>query len=482
MPPTRTQPRRRRDRSRRFTALGLAAIAIVAIVGYVAYTANSGVPLQDRTQYKLDVPNADRLIDSADVRIGGIRVGQVLGVDAVSAPGQRPHARVKIALDSSVRKLPVDSSAQVRPASVLGLTYVDLVLGHSAGNVPADGTLALAQAKPSSDLTDLFDVFDRSAARRFRRGLADLSGGLAGRGTALNATLASVSRLLPKLTAVATTLASPRAQLPGFLHGYEATVAALAPVSDQLAGLVANAATTFGALADERAALGQGIDAAPGAESAVTQAFDAARPGLDGLARLAVSLRPAADALPASVRQINTTLDAGVPALRALPALAPPFNAALSRLDGLSRDANTSGSLRKLNDLASATRGALSLLVPAQVYCNVISQFTQGFAGTFGTLGTGDGPSLGALFLGETGATGELLQNAKPSPNVGINAIPVENQDECEAGNEPWSGNQQIGNPPGQQSHTTRETAPPPGVIQAAASAGLMTDPQGIGQ
>jgi hypothetical protein len=149
-------------------------------------------------------------------------------------------------------------------------------------------------------------------------------------------------------------------------------------------------------------------------------------------------------------------------------------------LQRLSRDPNTAGSLRKLTDLAAASRGALSILVPAQVNCNVISLFTSGFAGVFGTVGTGDGPSLGALYLEDTGAKGENFQNARPSPDAGINPIPNENQSECEAGNEPWTGKQQLGNPPGLQSNTTRPTVPPPGVPALAAGAELLTTPEGL--
>jgi phospholipid/cholesterol/gamma-HCH transport system substrate-binding protein len=480
MATARKTPRHRRDPTRRFNVLGVLTIAVVAIVGYIGYTANSGLPLQDRTEFFVDVPNADRLIDSADVRIGGIRVGQVLDVKAISTAAGRPYARARVALDPSVKRLPADSTAQVRPASVLGLTYVDLRLGHGAASIAEGGTLPLARAKPSSDLTDLFDVFDRSAARQFRRGLRDVSGGFAGRGTALNATIRSVSRLLPKLTGVATVLSAPGTQLPAFLRGYEATVAALEPVSAELAGVFSGGARTFEALAQERDALGATLDAAPGAESAVTRAFTAARPGLDGLARLAVDLRPAAAGLPSTLRRMNATLSAGAPPLRALPSLEPPLTGALEDVGRLTRDGNTSGALRKLTDLAHATRGALSLLAPAQIHCNVITLFMQGFAGTFGTLGTGDGPALGALFLGETGAIGEPLQNAKPSPNLGSNPIPIENETECEAGNEPWTEKQQLGNPPGLQSKTTRDTVPPPGVTQRAQDAGLMTDPEGI--
>jgi virulence factor Mce-like protein len=461
--------------------LGITAILFAAVVGYIAYTANTGLPLQSTYQVDVEVPSADRLINTADVRIGGVRVGEVLAVSATQGPrGQSPYARVRVAITPSAGPLPVDSTAQVRPASVLGLTYLQLELGQSRQTIPDGGTLSLTRARPSSDLTDLLNIFDQSSARRFQDTLGNLGGGLAGRGTAINATIRSVSHLLPALTDVAGSLSASKAHLADFLRAYETAVDALSPVSPQFASLISGAATTFDALAGVRTALGATIDAAPPAESATTRAFGAVRPALDGLAQLVVDLRPAGRALPATLTQINMTLAAGVTPLREIPTFSRDLGTALVTLDALSKDSATGGSLRKLTDLASAARGAVSLLVPAQVDCNVISLFTQGFAGVFGTLGTGDGPSLGALFLETAGANGEALQNARPSANVGINPVPVENQTQCQGGNEPWTGKQQLGNPPGRTSATTKPTVPPPGVEALAQNAGLLTNPVGL--
>lgn len=475
--------RRRTDRPpwKRRAVFGLGAIALVAVIGWIAYTANSGLPFQSTYNVKVEVPDADRLINTADVRIGGVRVGEVLGVSAARASNdQPPYARISIALSPSVGSLPVDSTAQVREASVLGLTYLDLTLGSSHQTVPPGGTLALTQARPSSDLTDLFNIFNQNSARRFQSATGDFAYGVAGRGTAINATIGAVDQLLPELTEVASALASPQAQLAAFLQGYESFVGALSPVSGELAGLVSNAATTFAALANVSDSLGATIDAAPGAESAATRGLIAVKPGLDGLAQLVVDLRPAGAELPSTLGAIDTTLHAGITPLQRLPRFSGDLGKALVSLNTLSRDPNTNGSLRKLTDLAHATRGALSLLVPAQVYCNVISLFTSGFAGVFGTLGTGDGPSLGDLDLGESGAIGEAAQNAAPSGNVGIDPIPIENQQQCQAGNEPWSGKQQLGNPTTVTSNTTRPTVQPPGVAALAAKAGLLRTPAGL--
>jgi virulence factor Mce-like protein len=475
------QRQKRLDPTRRHPALGSLAILVVAAIGYIAYTANTGLPLQSTYAVNVDVRNADRLIDTADVRVGGVRVGEVLGMAAVPGTARHaPYARIQLALSPSAGPLPVDSTAQVRPASVLGLTYLQLELGRSRVTIPNGGTLPLTQSRSSSDLTDLFGVFDRSSARRFEQTLGGLGYGVAGRGTAINATIHSISQLLPALANVADALAAPQTHLAGFLRAYEAAVTAFAPVSHQLAGLISDGATTFDALAGVRNQLGATIDAASAAESATTRGFRAAKPALDGLAQLVVDLRPAGRALPDTLTQTNAALAAAPRPLRQIPAFSRALGTALVRLDGLSRDSAASGSLRKLADLASAGSQALSLLVPAQVYCDVVSLFTQNFAGVFGTLGTGDGPALTGLYLEDTGAIGEGQQNARPSPNVGINPIPIENQSQCQAGNEPWTGKQQLGNPPGPTSRTTRATVPPPGVQALAQRAGLLTNPAGV--
>jgi virulence factor Mce-like protein len=461
--------------------LGALTILVVAVIGLIAYRANSGLPLQSRYEVTAEVPDADRLIAAADVRVGGVLVGEVLTNTAdPGSSGSTPYARLKLALDRAVGPLPADTTVQVRPASVLGLTYVDLHLGHSRRTISDGGTLPLSQALSSSDLTDLLDIFNHSAANSFRAALGGVAYGLAGRGNALNVTIAATSRLMPALTNVATALASSNTRLGAFLRAYETTIAAFAPVSGQLAALISNGATTLGALAEVRPALAATIEAAPPAEAATTVAFERARPALDGLAQLAVDLRPAGALLPGTLAQINPTLAAGIAPLQELPGFSGPLRTALQTLEALARDPYTRDSLRKLTDLILPTNEVLSTFVPAQVRCDVLGLWGANFSSTFIGMGDGPGPGLPNLVITGSGAQGEGLQNARPSPNVGINPLPNETASECESGNEPWSGGQQLNNPPGLQSRSTRTTVPPPGVTALARGAGLLKPIPGI--
>lgn len=477
----------RRSRRRRgnpalwFTPLGVIAIVLVGAIAYIAYRANLGLPWQSRYEIFVQVPDADRLISAADVRIGGVLVGEVVSREAEPGKvGQPPYARLKLALSNSVGRLPVDSTVQVRPASVLGLTYVDLHLGHDRSTVPPGGTLPLARALPSADLTDLFDIFDRSAARSFQQATAGLAYGFAGRGAQVNAAIASTAHLLPAAQQVASTLSEPTTRLGLFLHAYQRFVGALSPVAAQFAELVADADITFGALAGVRPALGAAIDAAPAAERAVTIAFTAVRPALDGLAQLSSALRPAGRLLPRTLAQINTTLVAAVKPLRDLPSFARPLRSALRRLEAFARDPSTMGSLRKLHDLILPTNQVLAAFTPAQEFCDVLGLWGVNFSSTFGAVGDGVGPSLPNLVITGAGALGEELQNAKPSPNLATNPYPNEVQGDCESGNETFSGRQQLNNLPNFHSAANRWTTPPPGVTALAQAAGLLKPIPGI--
>jgi phospholipid/cholesterol/gamma-HCH transport system substrate-binding protein len=471
---------RRRDQPRWYGPLGLLAVAVAAVIGYVAYSANSGLPWQDRYRVDAEVPNALRLVRDADVRDHGVLVGEVLDVSAERPrAGGRAYARVQLALDRSLGPLPVDTTVQVRPASALGLTYVDMHLGTSRRTVPDGGTLPLARSRTTVDIPNLLDVFDHSAARNFQGAVAGTAYSLAGRGAQLNATIAAANELAPALGRISATLAAPSTRLAPLIIGSARVVDGLARVDVPLPRLIGNAAVTLGALGQDRAALGEALDAAPSTEQATTQALRDVRPALDALANLVVALRPAGRLLPGSLGRLNAVLAAATRPLAEVQPFATDLGMALRALTKLSRAPATSGALRKLHDLEAPTEQVLSVLTPAQVSCNVLAMWGQYASSAFLAFGSQQGPALANLVVAGLGAHGEMLQSARPASNLSLNPLPNENAQECEAGNETWSGRQQLNNPPGPQSASTRQTVPPPGVRTLAARAGLLAPVEG---
>lgn len=465
--------------------VGLVASLLVVAVTYVAFNANRSLPLESVREVTIELPSADRLQTTNDVRIAGVRVGQVKDVRAVRGDaGGPPTARATLKLERSVGDLPVDSTVKVRPASILGTSYVDLTLGTSATTLAEGDVLPLARAERTVDLTDLFDTFDRSTARSAQATLTSLGDALAGRGPSLNRGLAALADLLPPLQRVSRTLAAPSTRLAAWIDHYAAFISGLRPVAPQLASLFAGGSTTFAAIADENEALTAAIRAAAPAERATTAGLTRLQPSLNGLAEVFTGLRPAVVRLPGALRQANGALDAGTPALQALPRLTAPLDRTLVELGRRSREPATRGSLRKLGDMATSAQVTLEKLVPAQVQCNVISLFAQSFGTAYGTVGFKEGPPMAFIVEKHLGAIGESLQAPEPASGLAVNVNPNENYDECESGNEPYPygslpvfnrpGTPLLGNPPGLQSNKTLDTYPPPDVQARARSIDLL--------
>ena len=98
---------------------------------FLAYNANTGLPFVPTRELKVDIANGSNLVVGNDVREGGFRIGLVSGPDADRA-AQRPGRRAADpAAEQRYGNVPVDSTASIRPLSVLGSKYVDLHKGDS---------------------------------------------------------------------------------------------------------------------------------------------------------------------------------------------------------------------------------------------------------------------------------------------------------------------------------------------------------------
>lgn len=475
----RRRPRLRRDPRRRFGFFGVVFGVVLAVATYVSFNANNGIPLVSTYDVTVEVPNADRMIRTNEVRIGGVRVGQVAKVSAEPPVGDGPpYAKLELALDTdTTSKLPLDTQVKIRLASILGSTYVDLIPGQSTQTVADGGSLPLKQSQSTVDLTDLLDVFD-GRTRTSVQSLADSLGtGLAGRGTALGQALTGTSHLLPPLQRVMATLAEPGTRLGGFVDAYDTFIAALDPVRGPLAHGISGAATTFGAIADHRDTFGATIDLLDPAERATTGGLNRLAPAVERLADIVDALRPAAARLRPTLVDVNSTLRSGLPAVRQLPGLASALAGALGELRRATHPQTTSYALGDLRDTLSSAKVTLDALAPMQVQCNAIGLWAPNFASTFGTLGTGEGPAIANIGVTHAGAQGEVLQSAKPAPDVGINYLPHETRKQCESGNEPYNGTQALGNTAATEPNSTYSTQPPAGSLDRARRAGLIGDP-----
>src|SRR3954471_22337505 len=121
------------DRSAAFTnpVLVGASIVIALVIGvFLSYNANKGLPFVKTYKLTADVPDAAELVVGSEVRIGGLRGGQVNGIEAGAPKGpHKPSAPLDMALDGTITGIPKDTVVRVRPRSLLGAKYVELEPG-----------------------------------------------------------------------------------------------------------------------------------------------------------------------------------------------------------------------------------------------------------------------------------------------------------------------------------------------------------------
>lgn len=485
---TTRQQKTDRDRSEGLLVMraGAAAVVALALALYVSFTAIDGLPWQSTYDIAAQVPNAARLVPNDTVRLNGVRVGRVKSVEAQPASASRPpFSLIRLALDDDVGELPTDTRVRTRAASLLGASYVALEPGRAKRTLKSGGILPLANATRSVDVTDLFEVFDARTSRRIQTLIGRLGEGFAGRGPALGQTVTGLSSLLTPAERVARTLASSRTRLPQLIQGYGSFTRELGGVSDDFAGLMRGGGATFTAIAAERRPLARTLDALAPAERSLTAGLRQARPALDRLAKLAVTLRPAARRLRPALTATEGTLESGTRTLRVAPEFAARLQTTLDALGRASRQPATSGAVRKLNEGLIAAAPLADTLGEAQIHCNVMANGMIALAALtsgWSALGPNGSPplNLGYLAVTHLGAQGEVLQQAKPSSNVALNYLPNENAEECEAGNEIHDGvSQALGSPPGSQGTLHPTTSAPPDALRRAKAVGLLDTPEG---
>lgn len=456
-------PRRRRDSAfgllESELLIGSVLIAVTLIGVILSYNASRGLPFVRTYEIQADVPDAAELIEGgSEVRVRGTRVGLVQRIEAREAAGGRgTFARLTLTLDPGLANLPVDSRVEIKPRSLLGAKYLDLVPGRSRRELAPGGRLPIQRALPIVELDEAFNVFDRQTGRGLQNTITAAGDSLAGRGTAINEAILSTQRLLAPLQRVMVVLAAERTDLEGFIRGAAAASRALAPVAGTLGSLLENAAVTFAAFDAARRPLAQAIDELPGTESQVTVSLRRINPVLDDAAFIARAIRPGSALLGSSSRDLADAVEAGTPILRRAPTLADDLESTLEALDELASEHPTADTVRALLVTVGLLQPTLEYANPAQLQCNVLGLWLRNLYGT-AVEGDAAGTWLTSMFVFNPP---QQLQSAEPAPDLHVNFYPHLNERECEAGNEPFEPGQLIGNPPGRQPNHTADTQAP---------------------
>jgi virulence factor Mce-like protein len=471
--------------------VGAVTILVVMVAVYLSYIAENGLPFIPTYNVKVEVQNAGELVKNASVRIGGARVGQILTITPEPANKQykQPYAQLGLSLEKSLEPLPANTKYQVRLSSVLGGQYLELIPGTETGphpaTVPDGGTLALTDNPktnhniPYVDLSTAFDTFGPKTQAGIRSATNQLGDAFAGRGNDFNDGIHNTRLLIGPLENLLRLFAAPSTDLSGFVTGLAATTGALAPVAPTFSALLADGATTFNALQNSN--LGGAIDQLPSTESLATTVLNNADPVLSDAAVIIRDLRPGAKLLPSTGKRLDVLLRAAPPVFRALPPVATGIEQALGATRKLAEDPASTEVFHVLgtNDLGTAGSSALiglgailNSVAPEQFACNIAGLWVANFQSA---ISEGDGVSAWLRFSPVIDGA-ELTEASKPSNDLHTNYYPVENGQQCQAGNEVYSGSQSIGNPGTTAGYNaaTMNTSPPAGVLAEGQKVGLV--------
>lgn len=458
------------------TMVGAVTVLIVIVAVFLAYNANTGLPFVPSYRISATLPDAKGLVPGNEVRVGGVRVGQIESINPEPDPeAGRPVAILDLKLDKDLEELPRDSTIIVRARSALGLKYLEINQGSSAEGYPQGSVIPLAAAHPEPvDLDEVLNTFDARTRQAAQENLVEFGNALAGRGPDLNEALGKLPGTLRVLEPVMRNLGSEGTRLERFVVALSAAAAEVAPVAEQQAEMFVNLDVTFTALAGvARPFIQETISETPPTFAVADQALPVVRPFLRHSATLFADLRPGIQELSAAAPSIASALEVGTPVLRDSPVLnrelAPTaeallrFNDNTAARDGLSR-------LQQTVDIFGP---AIRFIAPAQTVCNYGTILFRNLAGATSIGGGGGrwqratvfeppvGPNNeGTLSAGPAngGGDAENFLHYNPYPNT---ASPGQKPIECEAGNEPYlAGRMVVGNVPGDQGVTTSGQRP----------------------
>ena len=225
---------------------------LVAVVAVVALAAGAYTfwPRAEQTSVSADFTRAVGLYPGSDVRILGVRVGQV---DTVVPEGD--HVHVTFSYDSKYR-VPADAKAAIVAPSLVSDRYVQLLPVFTSGPALAAGTriplertaVPVELDRVSQSLDDLMVALGPDGANKdgaLSQLLETSAANLDGNGTKINGTVHDLSAAL-------STLSGSREDLFGTVKNLQSFTSMLATNNDQVRRLNSDLATVAVQLSAER--------------------------------------------------------------------------------------------------------------------------------------------------------------------------------------------------------------------------------------
>lgn len=250
-----------------FIAVTALATALLAVS-----ITNTGVGGGQR--YTAKFLDATALNVGDDVRISGVRVGQVESLDI----SDHNRALIAFSLDQG-RRLPADVRAVIKYRNMVGQRYIALERGATGtrDQLPEGGEIPLDRTTPALDLTDLFNGFKPLFQALSPNDVNELSGEIV---QVLQGEGGTVESLLTHTASLTTTLAGHDKVIGEVIGNLNSVLKTVNGKGDALANLVSTLRQLVSGLAGDRAAIGDAISGIGALADSTAGLFEQARPPL----------------------------------------------------------------------------------------------------------------------------------------------------------------------------------------------------------
>jgi phospholipid/cholesterol/gamma-HCH transport system substrate-binding protein len=228
-----------------------AAVTIV-VTGALAQTLGS-LPFGGGPRYRARFTDVTGVLPGDDVRIAGVRAGQVTRVSLVDST----TAELTFSVDAAV-PIPAGVHATIRYRNLVGQRYVALTEGAAAvsARLPAGGLIPLTQTTPALDLTVLFNGFRPLFTGLDPKDVNSLSYEII---QVLQGEGGTVSGLLRHTASLATTLADRDAVISRLITNIDSVLSTLDSHREALSTTIAQLNQFVSGLAADRGAIGSAL-------------------------------------------------------------------------------------------------------------------------------------------------------------------------------------------------------------------------------
>lgn len=336
---------------RRLLAITLVIVAAVALVVFGAGAGDDSGGYRVRAIFD----NAGFAIPGMDVKIAGVKVGQIESLDVT----KDKKAAIVLAIDDeNYQDWRSDATCRIRPQSLIGEKYVECVPTQpkSAGDrqLPplkeigsGDGEgqrlLPATQTSRAVDLDLINNIMRLPYRERFTIIVNEFGVGLAGNGAALQTALKKSDPALKAFSDVLKILADQNKTLVALADNGDKVLRPLARDRAHFAGFIKNAGITAEATAERSVAFRENLRKFPGFLEELGPTMDALGEFSDSFSPVIEDLNRAAPELNAFVTGTPAFTDVSTPALVSLGEASNSIGPSLQKSLPLIKDLGTLG-------------------------------------------------------------------------------------------------------------------------------------------